>query len=71
MRNKFSDAALSASLGALCAQRRLCTGSRSYATTGSLAVANPTYTAILMEVDVNRPAPEVWKRVGEFCDIGE
>ncbi len=35
------------------------------------AVANPTYTSILMEVDVNRPAAEVWKRVGKFCDIGE
>jgi hypothetical protein len=24
-----------------------------------------------MEVMVNRPAAEVWKRVGEYCDIGE
>jgi hypothetical protein len=24
-----------------------------------------------MEVDVNRPAAEVWKRVGKYCDIGE
>ena len=24
-----------------------------------------------MEVTVNRPAAEVWKRVGKFCDIGE
>ena len=23
------------------------------------------------DVDVNRPAEEVWKRVGKFCDIGE
>jgi hypothetical protein len=38
---------------------------------GSVVVANPTYTSILMEVDVNRPAEEVWKRVGKFCDIGE
>ena len=36
-----------------------------------VVVANPTYTSILMEVDVNRPAAEVWKRVGKFCDIGE
>jgi hypothetical protein len=34
-------------------------------------VANPTYTAIHMEIDVNRPATEVWKRVGKYCDIGE
>ncbi len=39
--------------------------------TGNVAVANPTYTSLLMEVDVNRPAAEVWKRVGKFCDIGE
>jgi hypothetical protein len=24
-----------------------------------------------MEIDVNRPAAEVWKRVGKYCDIGE
>jgi hypothetical protein len=32
---------------------------------------SPTYATILMEVDVNRPAAEVWKRVGKYCDIGE
>jgi len=37
----------------------------------STAVANPTYVAITMETTVNRPAAEVWKRVGKFCDIGE
>lgn len=37
----------------------------------SVAVANPTYTSIIMEVAVNRPAAEVWKRVGKYCDIGE
>jgi hypothetical protein len=37
----------------------------------SSAVANPTYTTILLEKDVNRPAAEVWKRVGKYCDIGE
>ena len=34
-------------------------------------VANPTYISIPMEIAVNRPAAEVWKRVGKFCDIGE
>lgn len=24
-----------------------------------------------MEITVNRPAAEVWKRVGKYCDIGE
>jgi hypothetical protein len=36
-----------------------------------IVVANPTYTSIVMEVTVNRPADEVWKRVGKYCDIGE
>jgi hypothetical protein len=34
-------------------------------------VANPTYISIPLEIDVNKPAAEVWKRVGKFCDIGE
>ena len=37
----------------------------------STAVASPTYTSILLEMAVNRPAADVWKRVGKFCDIGE
>jgi hypothetical protein len=37
----------------------------------STVVAHPTYTSIPLEIDVNRPAAEVWKRVGKFCDIGE
>jgi hypothetical protein len=24
-----------------------------------------------METTVNRPAAEVWRRVGKYCDIGE
>ena len=37
----------------------------------STVVANPTYISIPLEIAVNRPAAEVWKRVGKFCDIGE
>src|SRR5260370_40545069 len=36
-----------------------------------LQTPNPSYTSVAMEIDVNRPAAEVWKRVGKFCDIGE
>jgi hypothetical protein len=36
-----------------------------------LQTPNPSYTSIAMEIDVNRPAAEVWKRVGKYCDIGE
>jgi len=37
----------------------------------STAVANPTYFSLPMEITVNRPAAEVWARVGKYCDIGE
>lgn len=35
------------------------------------AIPNPTYTSIYLEIAVNRPAADVWKRVGKYCDIGE
>ena len=35
------------------------------------AVASPTYVSIPMEIAVDRPAAEVWKRIGKYCDIGE
>src|SRR5579872_574294 len=35
------------------------------------AVASPTYTSVPLEITVNKPAAEVWKRIGKFCDIGE
>ena len=38
---------------------------------GSVAVANPHYASIPMEITVNKPIADVWKRVGKFCDIGE
>jgi hypothetical protein len=36
-----------------------------------LAIPNPNYVTILLETTVNKPAAEVWKRVGKYCDIGE
>lgn len=36
-----------------------------------LQTPNPNYVSIPMEIDVNRPAAEVWARVGKYCDIGE
>jgi hypothetical protein len=41
------------------------------APTGSVVVANPTYASVLMELPVNKPAAEVWARIGKYCDIGE
>ena len=37
----------------------------------SVVVASPTYTSIPMEIDVDRPAAEVWERIGGYCDIQE
>jgi len=37
----------------------------------SVVSAKPTYLAIPLEIAVNKPAADVWKRVGKFCDIGE
>ena len=38
---------------------------------GGPAVAAPTYISIPLEITVDRPAAEVWKRIGKYCDIGE
>lgn len=37
----------------------------------SIVVEKPTYISIPLEITVNRPAAEVWKRVGKYCDISE
>ncbi len=34
-----------------------------------LATPNPTYASIVLEQEVARPAAEVWKRIGGFCDM--
>jgi len=41
------------------------------APTASVVVENPTYVTIPLEIAVDRPAAEVWKRVGKYCDISE
>ena len=38
---------------------------------GAQAIAQPEYVVIDMEIDVNKPAAEVWADVGEYCDIAE
>jgi hypothetical protein len=37
----------------------------------NIVVENPTYLVIPLEIAIDRPAAEVWKRVGKYCDIGE
>ena len=34
-------------------------------------IPSPHYVSIEMEIVVDRPAAEVWKRVGKYCDIQE
>jgi hypothetical protein len=35
------------------------------------AFAAPEYVTISMEIDVAKPAAEVWAKVGDYCDIAE
>jgi len=58
---------------ASCALALVCSAAFAQAQTAPppLAVPNPTYMVIPLEIAVNRPAAEVWKRVGKYCDIAE
>ena len=62
MRNQFITAAIAGLASVASAQAPA---------PAPLQVPNPTYVSIPMEIMVNRPAAEVWKRVGKYCDIGE
>ncbi|MGC4028582.1 MAG: hypothetical protein QM696_06910 [Steroidobacteraceae bacterium] len=41
------------------------------AASGAALAAEPEYTTIRMEIDVARPAKEVWAKVGDYCDISK
>jgi hypothetical protein len=70
MRNQLSKSAVGCALAVICLAR--VAGAQTPAPAAPVnVVANPTYTSIPLEITVNRPAAEVWKRVGKFCDIGE
>ncbi len=75
LRNQLGKAALAAALGTLCAasfaQAPAGGPGAPAPAIGGVAVANPTYATMLFEIEINRPAAEVWKRVGKYCDIGE
>ena len=38
---------------------------------GSALAAGPEYTTIKMEIDVAKPAKDVWAKVGGYCDISK
>ena len=71
MAHTFAIAALVASVAVAEVASAQAPAPGTAAPASGIVVANPTYTSIVMEVDVNRPAAEVWKRVGKYCDIGE
>src|SRR5580658_9213306 len=74
MRNHFSKTAARCALAIVCLAHvasAQAPPAGAPATPVSTVVANPTYISIPMEIMVNRPAEEVWKRVGKYCDIGE
>lgn len=35
------------------------------------ALAQPEYVRIELAIDINKPAAEVWSKVGDYCDIAE
>ena len=77
MRNQLSTTATACAIAIACltsaasAQTPAPTAQAAPAAPVSSAVAAPTYISIPLEIAVNRPAAEVWRRVGKFCDIGE
>jgi len=77
MRNQFGTTAAACAIAIAClargagAQAPAPAAQAAPAAPVSSAVAAPTYISIPLEIAVNRPAADVWKRVGKFCDIGE
>jgi hypothetical protein len=76
MLNHFSETLVSFALAIVClaqtASAQAPAGAQpASAAPVSVAVANPTYISIPLEITVNRPAAEVWRRIGKYCDIGE
>ena len=67
MRNRFT------SIGACCviALAWVTTAPAQTPASDSVVVASPTYTSIPMEIDVDRPAADVWQRVGGYSAISE
>ena len=37
----------------------------------TVGAVDPDYRAIKMQIDINRPAAEVWAKVGGYCDIAK
>jgi len=71
MRNQFSKRAIFSALAIVFLAQAAGAQAPAGGAPVSIVVANPTYVSIPLEITVNRPATEVWKRIGKYCDIGE
>src|SRR5204863_6116510 len=74
MRNQFGRITAACALASVAAMTALVAQTAAPQTPPAApapAVANPHYISIPLEITVNRPAADVWKRIGKFCDIGE
>jgi hypothetical protein len=71
MRNRLGTTAAGCLLAVVCTTGIAHAQTPAPAAPARLAVPSPTYVSIPLEITVNRPAAEVWKRVGKYCDIGE
>jgi hypothetical protein len=49
---------------------KLCAMAAVAALGAGAAFAEPEYTTIKMEIDVAKPAADVWSKVGAYCDLG-
>src|SRR5436190_24369234 len=74
MRNQFGRITAACALASVAAMTALVAQTAAPQTPPAApapAVANPHYVSIPLEITVDRPAADVWKRIGKFCDIGE
>jgi hypothetical protein len=69
MWNRFIKAAAGCAIATLCLAPAA--SSQAPPPPPPLAVPNPTYVSIPLEITVNRPAADVWKRIGKYCDLEE
>jgi len=71
MRNSIGTTLVAAALALVCVAATAIAQAPPAPRSTDIVVASPTYAFLPLEIAVNRPAADVWKRVGKFCDIGE
>ncbi len=79
MRNQVSQIIAGAALAAMCGSTPIsgqapavpAPAAATPTANANIVVDNPTYISIPLELSVNKSAAEVWKRIGNYCDISE